>query len=109
MSVAKLDHILTSHGQEPSYRQRKRSRFDIYFDVLIALDKDLSEHKRPSLTRVAASVNMSYERLKEVLGYLADIDFCERLDDSFFVTEKGVDFIQEFSKFYESMSRMGVE
>jgi predicted transcriptional regulator len=107
--VAKLNSVLSNISPEPTYRQRKRNRYEIYHDVLTTLAHEVAEHPRPSLTRVAARVNMPYDRLKDVLRYLTDIGFCERLGAGFKVTGKGAEFLLEYNKFNESLSRMGLE
>ena len=107
--MSKLDSVLSSINSESTYKQRKRNRYEIYNDVLTALIHEVAEHSRPSLTRVAARVNMPYDRLKDVLQYLADIGFCEHLGSGFKVTGKGAEFLLEYRKFNESLSRMGLE
>ena len=106
--MAKLDLISISGGQDLTYRQRKRNRFEIYSDILTALNDEVAEHKRPSLTRVAAHVNMPYDRLRGVLNYLTGIGFCERKLAYFSVTEKGMEFLLEYRRFNESISKMGL-
>jgi predicted transcriptional regulator len=107
--VAKLDLLSTDNGPEPITKQRKRNRFEIYYDILTALNQELTEHRRPSLTRIAAHVNMPYDRLMGVLSFLTRIGFCERLGSCFSVTEKGEDFLAEYQRFNESLSRMGLD
>jgi predicted transcriptional regulator len=106
--LAKLDLISINGGQDSSYRQRKRNRFEIYYDILTALNNEIVEHKRPSLTRVAAHVNMPYDRLRGVLTYLTGIGFCERQLACFSVTEKGMEFLLEYRRFNESIIKMGL-
>jgi len=106
--VAKLDSILSNGNIELPYRQRKRNRFEIYSDILTALKNEISDYRRQSLTRVAARVNMPYDRLKDVLDYLGEIGFCEQTGTKVIVTEKGEKFLLEYSRFNESISKMGL-
>ncbi len=109
MRVAKLDSVLSNSSIEPTSKQRKRNRFEIYFDILTALKHEITDYRKQSLTRVAARVNMPYDRLKDVLSYLDDIGFCEYLGAKVMVTEKGEKFLLEYNKFNESISKMGLD
>ncbi len=89
-------------------RQRRRSRVDIYREVLLALRRE-SEQRRPSLTRVANTVNMPYDRLIVLLGYLADVGLCVRVGRGFEVTPIGRGFLEECDRFSKAIDKIGLE
>ncbi len=105
--VAKLETLSENNGPE-LLRQRKRSRVEIYRDVLIALQMEESLSHRPSMTRVASKVNMPYDRFIKVLETLADIGFCSRVGKGFKLADKGAKFLQEYSRFSDSLNKMGL-
>jgi len=106
--MAKSDSLLAENSLE-TLKQRKRSRAEIYSDVLSVLCEEVAKRKRLSLTRVANRVNMPYDRLKALLEYLSDTGLCEHLGSGFAVTVKGMEFLDEYRRFDESLSRMGLE
>ena len=106
--MAKLDNFPSENSLDSSSRRRKRSKVEIYSEVLIALNKDLTEHPRLSLTRVSSQVNMPYDRLKGVLVHLIELGFCENAGN-FTITERGIEFLLEYRRFSDSLNRIGFE
>jgi len=105
--VAKLDNAITDNFDQLP-RQRKRSRLEIYKDILTALIREDAEHPRPSLTRVANRVNMPYDRLVNILEVLNVAGLCEPSDRAYRVSLKGAEFLTEYRRFSESINRLGI-
>ena len=86
----------------------KRSRLEIYRDILHALNKEVWDNPRPRLTKVAIQANLSYDRFQRALGYLRLLGFCEWVDGSYTVTEKGLEYIREYRRINDALSRFGL-
>jgi predicted transcriptional regulator len=85
----------------------RRSRIQIYFDILRVLCEELKNDK-PSLTRVAHIANLPYDRFQKCLNKLIQLDMVREQNGKFLVTEKGFEYMQEFERISDFLRRMGL-
>jgi predicted transcriptional regulator len=85
----------------------KRSRIQIYFDILRILCEELKNDK-PSLTRVAHIANLPYDRFQKCLNELIQLDMVREQNGEFLVTEKGFEYINEYERINDFLRRMGL-
>jgi predicted transcriptional regulator len=87
----------------------RRTRADILFDILRIIQQNQGKTKT---TRILYGANLSYARLKKHLDYLIQNQFIEKkeIDRSvyFVLTEKGLNFIQEFRKVKRFSEAFGI-
>lgn len=86
----------------------KRSRFQIYFDLLqIFCVKTEDSELLP--TRVAHRANLPYDRFQSYLERLIQLGMvCKGSSGEPVVTEKGLEFIQEYKRMTTFLKRMGL-
>lgn len=86
----------------------KRSKVQIYYDILRILCEE-SKNEKPSLTKVAHLVNLPYDRFKKCLNQLVHLNMvCRAEGGKIFVTEKGLEYINECMKFNNFLRKMGL-
>ena len=89
-------------------RTRKRSKVEIYYDILTALRDEASTRSRISVTRVAGRVNISYDRFMDNIKFLVKIGFCRRGARGYLVAERGLEFLEKYDRFNESLRELGL-
>jgi predicted transcriptional regulator len=82
----------------------RREKLKIYGDLLAALNKE-ARNEKIVLTRVQARINVPFDRLKKYISELVSIGLIA--DDSYVLTQKGKEFLDEYEKMLEFMRRMG--
>jgi predicted transcriptional regulator len=87
----------------------RRTRADILFDILRIVQQNQGKSKT---TKILYGANLSYVRLKKHLDYLIQNQFLERTQANgstlFIITEKGLNFIQEFRKVKRFSEAFGI-
>jgi predicted transcriptional regulator len=86
----------------------RRTKYDLYFEILESLQSELKKANRPSPTRISRRVNMPYDRFQKALEDLVRLGLIDSEKDSIWMTEKGVEYITEYRKFSEFLRRMGM-
>ena len=86
----------------------KRNKADIYFAILQLLHRNVEPNGKLSLTRTAHVANLPYDRFQNYLNHLVQLDMVSRQDEKLVVTEKGLEFIQEYKKVTSFLRRMGL-
>ncbi|MCP8304864.1 MAG: hypothetical protein H3Z50_05285 [archaeon] len=86
----------------------KRSRFQIYFDILRFLREELQSSDKPSPTRVAHRANLPYDRFRNYLDDLIQLGMISHEGGKLVVTKKGWEYIQEHEKMNNFLKRMGL-
>jgi predicted transcriptional regulator len=84
----------------------RRDRFKIYGDILSALNIQPKSEKIV-LTRIQAQVNVPFDRLKIYISELKELDLIQKETD-LTLTEKGKEYLSEYTKILEFMKRMGL-
>jgi len=80
---------------------KHRRRVDILADVLAAAGEGARK------TTIMHEANLSYELLKKYLNEAVTSDFLKPNSYGFELTEKGRDFLEEYSLLFEEYSRIG--
>ena len=86
----------------------KRSKLQIYFDILQLLCEELKESGKVSPTRVAHKANLPYDRFRNCLDHLIQLGMVSRVGKKLVVTEKGLEYIQGYEKMINFLKRMGL-
>ncbi len=84
----------------------RRTRMGIYGDLLFALSRE-ARYEKIVLTRVQVQVNVPFDRLMNYISELRDLGLVqdERTPK---LTQKGREFLDEFSDIMDFMKRMGL-
>ena len=85
----------------------KRSRIQIYFDILRVLCEEFKNDK-PSLTRVAHIANLPYDRFQKCLNKLIQLGLVRDQNGKFLVTKKDFEYINEYERINDFLRRMGL-
>jgi len=87
----------------------RRTKADILFDILRIVQQNQGKTKT---TRILYGANLSYSRLKKYLDYLIQNGFLEKTQSDrstfFLITEKGLDFINQFRKIKRFSEAFGI-
>ncbi len=87
----------------------KRSRVDIYSDILSSLRFETGGGKKGSPTRVAQRANLPYNRFQKTLDELVDLKMVSRSEGALALTQKGIECLEEFDKINGFLRRMGFQ
>jgi len=91
-------------GQQP---KEKRSKMELYFAVLCAIQDDSIHNKSVKPTRIQFLVGTSYDKLITYLDELKEKKLVKL--DPIIVTEKGKKFIREYNKINEMTTKLGLK
>jgi predicted transcriptional regulator len=90
-------------------KRGKRSRLQMYFDILQLLRDQERSSGEMVITRIARRANMPYDRFKECLDSLVELNMvCRGSGGKLAVTEKGLEFVDEHQKVNDFLKRMGL-
>jgi predicted transcriptional regulator len=84
----------------------RRDKMKIYSDLLSILHTENSNGI--VLTRLQLKLNVPFDRLKQYLKQLKELDLIED-ETSLKLTKKGKQFIKEYERVLDFMNRMGLE
>lgn len=87
----------------------KRSKVDIYHDVLVLLWQECANYGKASPTRVASRANLSYVRFQKVLEHFLELDMVQKISDGILLTEKGLKSLRELRKANAMLERLGLD
>jgi predicted transcriptional regulator len=92
---------------------RKRSKFELYGDILEAITSDIRKNNSARLTRVHGRVNVPYDRFK---GYIADLkekNLIEVLNvddhEELKLTNRAKEYIDEYTHVKKFMITFGLQ
>lgn len=86
----------------------KRSKADIYYDVLDLMCQEGAKIGRASPTRVAHRANLPYDRFQRILEHLMKSDLVQKTDSGLLITEKGLKCLHQMQQTNEFLRRMGL-
>ncbi len=86
----------------------KRSKVDIYYDVLVLLHQECANYGKASPTRVASGANLSYVRFQKVLEHFLELDMVQKIEDGILLTEKGLKSLRQLRKANAMLERLGL-
>ncbi|MBN1243960.1 hypothetical protein JXA31_00015 [Candidatus Bathyarchaeota archaeon] len=84
----------------------RRDKMKIYGDLLAILQSE--NDNRIVLTRLQLKLNVPFDRLKQYLIQLKELDLIED-ETSPKLTKKGRQYIRDYEKVLDFMNRMGLE
>jgi predicted transcriptional regulator len=87
----------------------KRSRVNIYYDVLDLLCEEGALEGKASSTRVARRANLPYDRFQKILDRFITLDMVHRTHEGLMITEKGLDCLYQIRRTNEFLRRIGLE
>jgi predicted transcriptional regulator len=88
-------------------RIARRDKMKIYGDLLSILKAESKGAEKIILTRIQAKLNVPFDRLKQ---YIADLEDLELIEDqtSYKLTPKGKQYLDEYTTILDFMERMGI-
>jgi predicted transcriptional regulator len=87
----------------------KRSKADIYQDVLDLLCKEGAIIGTASPSRVASRANLPYMRFQKVLEHLIDNALVRLTDNGILITEKGLYCLRELRQANSMLKKLGLD
>jgi predicted transcriptional regulator len=87
----------------------KRSKTDMYHDVLDLLCKEGGRVGKASPTRVAHRANLPYDRFQKILEHLIKVDMVRRTDNGLLITGKGINCLRQLHRTNELLRRFGLD
>jgi predicted transcriptional regulator len=95
--------------ERPERAVEKRSKFQIYFDLLQLLCRESKSNNKPSYTRIAHEANLPYDRFRNYLNHLVQLGMVSDGEGGkLIVTNRGLEYIQEYRKINDFLRRMGL-
>jgi predicted transcriptional regulator len=90
-------------------KSEKRSKCQIYLDVLQVLSEEIKMNNKFSLTRIAHRTNLPYDRFQNCMDRLIQLDMVSHDSNGrYVVTGKGLEYMEEYSRINEFLKRMGL-
>ena len=80
--------------------KERRSRIQLYYDIVSAIVEDSQNNDSVSPTRIQFKCNTSYDKLTKYLEEMKDRQIIEK-DKTIKITDKGMKFHQDYSKINE--------
>ena len=93
-------NIYTMQGDFRSVAKERRSKIQLYYDIVSAIVEDSQNNDSVSPTRIQFKCNTSYDKLTKYLEEMKDRQIIAQ-EKSIRVTEKGMKFHQDYSKINE--------
>jgi len=86
----------------------KRSKVDIYHDVLKLLVQEGAKSGKASPTRIAHRANLPYDRFQKILRHFIEKDLVRRTDKGLLITDNGITCLNQMHQTNELLRRMGL-
>ena len=83
----------------------RRSKIQIFFDIVSAIIDDIQNNESVSPTRIQFKCNTSYDKLTKYLEEMAKREIIEN-EKSITVTEKGMQFHKDYSRINELINEI---
>ena len=83
----------------------RRSKIQIFFDIVTAVIDDAQNNESVSPTRIQTKCNTSYDKLTKYLEEMEKRGMVER-EKSIAITEKGMEFHKDYSRINELINEM---
>jgi predicted transcriptional regulator len=91
----------------------KRSKFELYGDILVAIREDINRNSAARLTRVYGKANVPYDRFKGYINDLKTNDLIEitTVDDheEMRLTKRGLEYIEEYARVNKFLVAFGLQ
>ena len=93
-------NIYTMQGDFRPVAKERRSKIQLYYDIVSAIVEDSQNNDSVSPTRIQFKCNTSYDKLTKYLEEMKERQIIAR-EKSIKVTDKGMKFHQDYSKINE--------
>ena len=93
-------NIYTMQGDFRSVAKERRSKIQLYYDIVSAIVEDSQNNDSVSPTRIQFKCNTSYDKLTKYLEEMKDRQIIAQ-EKSIRITEKGMKFHHDYSKINE--------
>ena len=85
--------------------KERRSKIQIFFDIVTAVIDDTQNNKSVSPTRIQIKCNTSYDKLTKYLEEMEKRGMIEK-EKSIIVTERGMEFHKDYSRINDLINEM---
>ncbi|HJN19486.1 MAG TPA: winged helix-turn-helix domain-containing protein [Candidatus Nitrosopelagicus sp.] len=85
--------------------KERRTKTQIFFDVITAIIDDTQNNELVSPTRIQVKCNTSYDKLTKYLEEMERREMIEK-EKSITITEKGMEFHKDYSRINELINEM---
>ena len=85
--------------------KERRSKIQIFFDIVTAVIDDAQNNESVSPTRIQTKCNTSYDKLTKYLEEMEKRGMVEK-EKSIAITEKGMEFHKDYSRINELINEM---
>ena len=75
----------------------KRSKLQIYYDIIVAINQDKIENEKVSKTRIQQKCNTSYDKMVKYLDEMEQKDLIQTSLD-IEITQRGQKFFNDYSR-----------
>ena len=75
----------------------KRSKLQIYYDIIVAINQDKNENEKVSKTRIQQKCNTSYDKLVKYLDEMEQKGLIQTSQD-IEITQRGQKFFNDYSR-----------
>jgi predicted transcriptional regulator len=87
-------------------RIHRRDKLKIYGDLLSAINLQ-GKSEKIVLTKIQTQINVPFDRLKDYISELNTLELIQN-EPNLILTEKGKQYLSEYSKILEFMKSMGL-
>jgi predicted transcriptional regulator len=91
----------------------KRSRFELYGDILVGIRQDIQSNSSARLTRVYGKSNVPYNRFKSYINDLKKNSLIEIMNvnnhEEIKLTNRGLEYIQEYYRVNKFLKAFGLQ
>jgi len=100
--------MFPTRRESSELEERKRTKFQIYLDILEALAEELKSEPSPQPSKLAHRVNLPYDRFRSCFDYLVQLGLISsNLGKKYAITEKGMEYMREVRRHNEFLRKMG--
>jgi len=92
-------------SMEKNKVKERRTKTQIFFDVITAIIDDTQNNELVSPTRIQVKCNTSYDKLTKYLEEMERREMIEK-EKSITITEKGMEFHKDYSRINELINEM---
>ena len=92
-------------NMEKNKVKERRTKTQIFFDVITAIIDDTQNNELVSPTRIQVKCNTSYDKLTKYLEEMERREMIEK-EKSITITEKGMEFHKDYSRINELINEM---
>ena len=87
--------------------EKKRTRFQIYSDILEALSEELKSEPNPQPSKIAHKANLPYDRFRSYFDNLMQLGLIYSNPGSrLAITERGEEYVREVRRHNEFLRKM---